>query len=296
MHNPLEPEVGQALGTDIALAILAQVFEHGFYHADPHPGNFILMKDGRVGLIDFGNVGKCTPEMIDDLLLLVVTLSRRNYHGLARWILKQGQPTVRVNPPALASDLMDVLDPLYGSRLEDIQVGPLFNSLFEMVVRNGITVPAQYANVGRTLVLLEGVLRVCAPQLEVIPAIQPYAMQIFGRRWSPDRIMREVRGEAAELLSSLRSYPTNLAEVLRRAAEGNIEVKARVPEITNIVDKRLSQLSTRVPLALLAAGIMISSAILLVAGGEDATVGTQVAGYIGLFAALLVTVRLWLRG
>ena len=135
-HRPLSAEKGRELGTEVTLCMLKQIFEHGFYHADPHPGNFILMADGRVGLLDFGNVGKCTSHTLDDMLLLVVALIRRNYEGMARWILRQGRPRPDIDQRALAAELLDVLDPLYGAGVGEIQVGALFNSLFEIVSRN----------------------------------------------------------------------------------------------------------------------------------------------------------------
>ena len=295
--QPLSVEKGRELGTEVTLSMLKQIFEHGFYHADPHPGNFILMEDGRIGLLDFGNVGKCTPQTLDDILLLTVALIRRNYEGIARWILKQGRPKGDIDRRELASELMDVLDPLYGAGLGDIKVGPLFNGLFEIVSRNRITIPARFVHIGRTMVGLDGVLRLCAPQLEILPAVKPYAMQVFRRRWSPESIFREISGETTELLSALRSYPGNFAEILARVAEGRIELRTEVPEVSRI-EKRLDQIASRVPLALLLCGLFVSSSILLALGGTRAGAGHWpiIVSVSGFLAALLVAGRLFLKG
>ena len=294
--QPLPDEEAEALGSAIAISILTQIFEHGFYHADPHPGNFILMSDGRVGLIDFGNVGKCTTEMIDDLLLLIVTLVRRNFEGLARWILKRGRPTREVDSKELAAELMDVLDPLYGLSLGDIRVGALFNSIFEIVVRHGISLPARFVHVGRTLVELEGVLRSCSPGLEILPTVKPYAAQVFRSRWSADRLLREVKNEVTELFGSLRSYPRQIGEILSRVAEGRIEVKASIRELSRL-DAQLERISSRVPLAFVVSGLLVSSSILLTVGGSfDSYLNPPlILGGIGYFAAVVMGLRLFLR-
>jgi ubiquinone biosynthesis protein len=225
VRGRLNPAAGKAHATSIALSILKQVFEDGIYHADPHPGNIILMPDGKVGLIDFGNVGRLTTEMVDDLLQLLVAILGRSYRDIAKWILGRGRPREEIDLHALALELMDALDAYYGLSLSEIRIGGLFTSLFGMVLRHGIGIPAPYALVGRTFVTLEGSLRLCSPDIELLPAIEPYMRDVAKRRWSPERLARDVRQELSEVVTAVRSYPTNLAEVLSRAAEGRLRVE-----------------------------------------------------------------------
>jgi ubiquinone biosynthesis protein len=292
--RPVEEKRGRQTATTIALAILKQVFADGIYHADPHPGNFILMEDGRVGLIDFGNVGRFTPDMIDDLLQLLLALIRRDYREVARWILKRGRPVGDVDGHVLALELMDTLDPYYGLSLAEIQIGGLFRALFAMVLRHGIAIPPQYVMVGRTFITLEGVVRLCSPSLELLSAIKPYMSDLLRRRWSPERILREARGEASDLLAIARALPGNLAEALARAAEGRFRLEARVAELSG-VEKRLAQASSRIQLAILVCGLMVSSAILLFpdAGGERSV--PAALGVAGFVAGLLLVLKLALR-
>jgi ubiquinone biosynthesis protein len=291
---PLDPERGEVLAANIASCMLKQVFEHGMYHADPHPGNFILMPDGRVGLIDFGSVGKFTPEMMDDLLTLIVALLRRNYSQVARWILRRGRPQDDIDQRTLSLELVDVLDQYYGLRLEEIQIGGLFNSLFTIALRHGISIPAPYVLVGRTFLTLEGVVRLCSPKLELLPTIQPYLTQVVRRRWSADRLLRETWSEASEMLLAMRSYPSNLAEVLARAAEGRLRIEAKIPEIAGL-EKRIEQSSNRVQLSVLVCGLMISSAILLFPQAEGDSLPTYL-GAIGFVVGLLIVLKRVVRG
>lgn len=290
----LEPETGKRIAVSIALCMLKQVFENGIYHADPHPGNFILMPDGRVGLIDFGNVGRFTEEMADDLFQLLVGLIRRNYRDVARWILKHGRPIHETDARTLALELMDTLDHYYGLKLEEIQIGGLFNSLFGMVLRHGISIPAQFVLVGRTFVALEGVVRLASPSLEILPVIQPYLLEVLKRRWSLDRVLRDVRGEASDILTAVRSYPANLAEVLSRAAEGRLSIEARVPEVAGL-ERRVDQAASRIQIALLVCGLLVSSAILLFQQAGHGSLQTAL-GVMGFTGGLLLAVKLILRG
>ena len=292
--HPSEHHVGRRMATAISVCILRQVFEHGFYHADPHPGNFLLMPEGRVGLIDFGQVGKCTPAMVDHLLLLLVAVMQRNYVDIARWFLKRSGPQRSVDVEVLAIELMDTLDPFYGLEVGDVQIGGLFKSLFGTMVRHRLSIPAPYVHVGRTFIALEGVVRLTSPDLELLPAIQPYMTDVLRRRWAPERVFRELRGDVTELFTALRSYPGNLSEVLARAATGQLSVVTSTPELAHI-EERIEQASNRLPIAIMVSGLLVSSAILLFAQTSTNSTVQQVLGVIGFAGGLLLSARLVLR-
>lgn len=287
-------EEGETYAENLAVLILRQIFEDGIFHADPHPGNVILMGNGRIGLIDVGNVGRVTPELMDELIVVLVALIRRDYRRLSRWILKQGQPAVSIDPRELAVELMDQLEPYYGLSLEEIRVGELFNALFGLIMRFEIRVPPQYVMVGRTLVTMEGSIRLCAPKMDVLRRVEPYVKDILRARWSATRIAREVESQLQDLLSAARSFPANCAEVLARAAEGRLRIESVHTDMDKI-EKKLDAIGSRVSMALLIGALLVSSTALLCFGTEG-RVGhlAWALGGTGLFAAFLLGVRLLL--
>lgn len=291
--NP--PVQGEESAENLAFCLIKQIFEDGLFHADPHPGNIILMHDNRIGLIDVGNVGRVTPEMMDELIVLLVALVRRDYRRLTRWILKQGQPSKGIDPRELSMDLMEHLEPYYGLTLEEIRVGELFNALFGLVLRFEIRVPPQYVTIGRTLVALEGSIRLCAPKMDALRQVEPYVTKILKARWAPRRVARELETQFAEFASLLKSFPANLSEVLARAAEGRLRVESVHPDVENI-EKKLDAISFRVPLALVVAALLVSSSALLCFGHQgNAEFLTWTLGITGLVAALLLGVRLLIK-
>lgn len=290
----LPPEVGARHASNIALCLLRQIFEHGMYHADPHPGNFILLNDREVGLIDFGNVGRFTQEMADDLFQLLHALLRRDYRDVARWILKRGRPAVDVDVQTLSLELLDTLDQYYGLKLGEIQIGGLFDSLFGLIFRHGLRIPPQYVQVGRTFIALEGVVRLCSPGLELVPVVEPYVRELVRRRWSPERLLRDVRSELSDLAVAVRSYPSNLAEALSRAAEGRFRVETHLPELHR-VERRMDQASSRVQIAILICGLLVSSSILLFQQAGQGSLQSAL-GLVGFTGGLLLVAKLVLRG
>lgn len=290
----LPPERGKECARNLALCLLKQIFEDGLFHGDPHPGNIILMDDGRVGLIDVGNVGRLTAEMMDELIVLLVALVQKDYRSLSRWILRQGKLKADVDPQALAMELIDQLDPCYGLGLEKIRVGDLLNGLFGMVLRYGINVPAQYVMVGRTFVTLEASIRQCAPDLDMVPEIRPHVEKILRSRWSPGRLARELEAQLSELFMSLKSFPVNLADVLARTAEGRLRVESH-PDLAQ-VERKLDLIGHRVPMALVVCAIILGSVgLLCLPESRQAGSLTQILGLCGLAASSLMGMRVFLK-
>jgi ubiquinone biosynthesis protein len=287
---------GEVIASRITIALIKQIFEDGIYHGDPHPGNFILMDGGRIGLIDFGNVGKFTPEMMDDLVLLLHHLIRRDYRSVARRVLKIGRPSKDVDSRTLALDLLDSLDQYYGQSVAEIHFGALFQSVFSIAFRYGIVMPPQYVLLGRTLMTLEGVVRTLAPQIELLSKIQPYLERVMKERWAPSRILREVETEVAEIVQSVRTYPVNLAEILQRVADGRLRLDANLQN-TERIERRLQELSSRLPLALLVFALLVSSSLLFFSaaqsGGGKLLSTLGMVGYIG---AMVLILRIFLKG
>jgi ubiquinone biosynthesis protein len=293
-QSGLPLHLGEETARGIALSLLKQIFEDGFFHADPHPGNFILMEGGRVGLIDLGNVGRLTAETTDDLVSLLVSLVERDYRRVARWILKQGQPSTDVDSDTLAMEVMDQLDPYFGLSLGEIRVGDLFNTLFAMVMRHGIRVPSQFVTAGRTFVILEGTVRLCAPQMQVLPEIQPYVEKVLRSRWGPRRVAREVEEQLKELFSTLKSFPTNLGEVLSKAADGRLRVETRNPDMRRL-ESKIETLAARLPLALLVCALILSSSVLLCVPEASGGSLTRILGVSGFAVAFFLGLRFFLR-
>ena len=293
-QEDLPPGLGEEIASSITIALFKQIFEDGVYHADPHPGNFIRMADGRIGLIDFGNVGKFTPEMMDDLVLLLYHLVERDYRSIARFVLKIGRPLKEVDPRALAFELLDTLDQYYGHTVKEIQFGGLFQSLFSIAVRYGIMMPPQYVLLGRTLMTLEGLVRTFAPQIELLSRVQPYLERVLRERWSPSRLFKETRSAAVEIAQSVRSYPILLADILQRVAEGRLRVESHLQN-TERLERRIQEVGTRIPLALLCSALMLSSSILLYSSAESGGSLKQTLGLLGFLGALVVTLRMFMK-
>ncbi len=286
---------GEALARRLSVAVIRQIFEDGVFHADLHPGNLILMPDGQIGLIDFGNIGRCTAGMMDDLVLLIFYLIRRDYAQTARMVLRVGRVESDVDVQELTYDLMEALDPYYGVSMRDIDIGGLLQSFFDISIRYEVTLPPQYVLLARTLIALEGVVRGLAPGHEILSLVEPALLKVVRSRWSPSRILRDLESSVGEVLSSLRSAPIHFAEVLKRTAEGRLKFETTLRN-TERLEKRLELIGHRLPMALLAGATLLGSSILLAQRTAGETPEVQVwLGVTGFVASLLLVFWMAIR-
>jgi ubiquinone biosynthesis protein len=140
---------------------------------------------------------------------------------------------------------------------------------------------------------LEGVVRTLAPQMEILSRVQPYLEKVLRARWAPERVLKDVQAQAAEVFQAVRSYPINLAEILQRVAEGRLRIESHLQN-TERLERRLKELATRVPLALLVCALLVSSSILLYSNNGGGSL-KQTLGILGYAGALVVILRMFLK-
>ena len=284
----LTPRLARRLARNVTSALFKQIFLQGVFHADPHPGNLIFTEREQLGLIDFGSVARLSPSALGELVGFVTSVVQRDYTILARQIVRSGYVGQDVDLGELAAELMDFLDPYYNLPLSEIDVGPLVNSLFGILMRYKIRIPNQYVLLGRTLVTLEGTVRRLDPAFSLIDELKPQVKRLFIERWRPRNIFRDLRLSFYEITSTLGDLPGAVGDVLHRLQEGNLRTKIAVEDLKHI-ENRLDRLNVQLPMGLLASSLLLSGTILLVQRPESsyavaAAIGSYaVSGLLGLW-------------
>lgn len=172
-----------ALARRIVDVVLSMVFEHGFFHADPHPGNLFVERDGRLGLVDFGMVGRLGPDTRTLLGRLFIATARADAAALTTQFLALGTATEPVDEAALSRDLASVLATVTGAPLGDFRIGPMLQAELAMVRRYRLRIPPDLALLVKTAAMTESLAAQLDPHFMILPAFAPYA----GRMLDQDR-------------------------------------------------------------------------------------------------------------
>jgi ubiquinone biosynthesis protein len=272
------------------------VFEDGFYHADPHPGNLFVEADGRLGLIDFGMVGTVDAATQEQLAAVLLAVTGGDAGRLADALLEMGVARRRVDREQLARDLGGLTGRYYGRPLAEIPLGPLLEEAFGVVRRHRLQLPPRLALLLKTAVMCEGLGAQLAPDFRLTALLEPYARRLLFQQYAPDRLARRLGEAGVEAARLGVELPAQLRRLVADAERGALEVGVR-PEGFEPLVRRLERLANRLVLGVLAAAFVNGLAVLMAAyhpGGNDAWIaaffafGFAVTALLGAYLAWLI--------
>ena len=247
-------------------AYLKQVFVDGFYHADPHPANIMVVGE-QIAFVDFGTAGYLTPgqkEMLGDMFIQIID---EDAAGLARTVVRMGATRGRPSLDALEYDLQRLLTRYWGIPLEEIPVGEMLAEVFTTAYHHKVYLPGDLALLARTIITLEGTGRLLDPEFVLVDAVRPFAERLVRERMSPvvagRRALRTLR-QAADLA---QAFPRRLDDLWDQLEEGEITLGVEVRRLEVIMQKANSMLN-RVAFSIVVAALIVGSALIL-HGGKD---------------------------
>ena len=167
-------------------AILEQIFDHGFFHADPHAGNLFFLEDtGRLGFIDMGLVGQLSPKDKRKFLKVLLAILQRDRERLARSLFELGTPNKRTNYAAFEKGIQDLLDEVKAKGVDSYRMEQLINKLLVVARKNGITIPNRYVLMIRSCLLIEGVAKSLDPKISVFKVATPIVAKSLMKTYNP---------------------------------------------------------------------------------------------------------------
>ena len=238
-----------------AAVCLKMIFENGFYHADPHPGNLLAMDGCRVGLLDFGMVGRIDQRLHEDVSEMLVALSNLDAEHMTSMILRLGKTPADLDRSALALDVADFLSYYAGQSLDKFDLSGALNEMMEQVRRYRIMLPARIAMLLKALVTLEGTARLISPKFSLVEMIRPYRRTLLLRRFSPRRRLRKLYRLFSELEHLLDILPQGIADVLEQMQTGRFDI--------HLDHRGLEPSVNRLVLGMLASALFVGASLML---------------------------------
>jgi ubiquinone biosynthesis protein len=260
-----------------ATMYLQMIFRDAFYHADPHPGNLMLLPAGVVGVLDCGMVGRLDEELaegIEEMLMAVVT---HNSVDLGETILRLGSAPPATPRDQLRADLTDFVADYVGQSIQEMDLSGALNSLLEIIRRYNITLPPPLSLLLRTLVELEGTAQQLSPEFSLAEVIRPFYTTMVHRRLSVRRILGRLQHAYRDWERLVESLPRDLGDVLKRVRDGTFSVHLDLRHIDPVIN--------RLVLGVMTAALFVGSSLLWSMKAPPTIAGISVFGGAGYLIA-----------
>lgn len=242
--------------------LLKSVLSHGFFHADPHPGNFVVLPGEVIGIMDFGIMGHLSSVEKRGVLQLFVGLFRGDTDRTVVGMAELGIATRASDRRSLTRDMESLRQRYYGLELDKIRARSLFDDLMQVFLGNRLKLPSNLVLLFKTIAMLEGVSLQLDPHANLFNQLEPYVRDGLVQLESPVVRVRKTAGQVAEAAGALLALPMQVQKLLEGMQEGDGSMSMRIRGLDEPLE-RVSKVANRLVLAILAAAFVIGPALII---------------------------------
>jgi ubiquinone biosynthesis protein len=265
-------EAIHALGIDpkeIALIGLRsfsrQLMKFGFFHADPHPANTLVLHDGRVSLVDFGITGYLDDEMMRQIANLFLGYAEHDYDMVMDALLDAGlinEETMDLK--AFRTDLKDMSESFYGRSLQHISVKDVYDQLMQLVLKHHVRLPRNLLLLLKTFIQTEALGKILGSDASILEVTKPYAKELLQRGYDAQSMLKNIGRDARTMANYAKTIPKYVNDVLRAAAGGKQRmelVHSGFESLNAALEKGVNRLTIGVMIAasIIAAALVLNS-------------------------------------
>jgi len=284
----LDPKTITARGGNF---VMKQVFEFGFFHADPHPGNVFALPDNVICPIDFGMTGSVDRRQRALFVDIMESLALKDAERCARLMLELGEyeeePDIRV----FEREIDDFMGKHLFKSLKDIDVARLLQDLLEIATRNRIRIPPVIFLMIKAFAAVEGIARFLDPDFDMIAHAEPFIKKVKLARYAPDKIAGNIFNMISDSMHVLQALPQEILQLTRLIRHNKMTVNMEMKGLETIL-RNLDQASNRISFSIIIAALIMGSALLLAYSTPPLVYGVSFVGMLGFCAAAVL--GLWL--
>ena len=267
-----------------ATLVMEQIFVHGFFHADPHPGNLFILPDNVVCFIDFGQMGRLSRKDREDFTDLVLDLVAGDERTIVDGVLQVTVQLGEVDREALGRDLGSLMDLYLYRPLDELEAGRILQDLLDLVTRHKLTFKPAFYQMMKALSTVEGVGLMLDPKLELIRLARPFMRRIRLERMRPARLAEEIARTGSGYLQLLRELPEELRAILRQLRGGRMRIEFEHHGL-QALGAALDRVSNRIAFAIVLAALIVGSSLIVLSDIPPHWHDIPVIGLLGFLVA-----------
>jgi ubiquinone biosynthesis protein len=277
----------EALARRGAAVFVQMILRDGFYHADPHPGNILLLSKGRVGILDAGMVGRVDDELRGQVIEMLLAASDQDAEGLTDVVSEMCKAPPDLDRAAFGADLEEVLADSGMQSVDQFDIGGTLTALTRLMHEYNVFMPSRLSMLIKCLIVLEGTARGLNADFSLAQLLEPYRRQFVVEQLSPARWMRKANRRRHDWERLLETIPRSVTGLLKQSRTGSLPVRIHHPPLEIALNRLVSGLCT--------SGLLLASAMLWAQQVPPRIRGVSVVGVSGFLIAAFQAMRLvWL--
>jgi ubiquinone biosynthesis protein len=275
-----------------------QLMEFGLFHADPHPGNTVVMYDGRVSLLDFGIIGYLDEETMMQLANVLLGYAEHDYNMIMDALEDAGLISEgTVNLKNFRNDLKDISEPFYGRTLKTIAVRDVYEQVMQLLVKYRICLPRDLMLLMKTFIQTEALGKILGSDASLLEVTRPYAKELLQRGYDAQKLVHNIGREIRSTHGYLKDIPRLLNDLIKGLATGKRPIEIRLKgfqEIPARMEKSMNRLTVGLVISasLIAGSLVLNSSQKLLEFTVDfyGSHTVSITGLLGLLGYSLATI------
>jgi ubiquinone biosynthesis protein len=273
---------------------VSQILDYGFFHADPHAGNILVKKDGKIVFIDFGAVGKIQPNDKEILENLIVSFVAKNSHKIVRSLKKMAISYEIPDERRFENDVEDILNFVHSSSLQDINVQVIINKMKDILKDNRLYMPDYFYLLFKGISLIEGVGRSINPDLDIVKSLHPYTKKIFTKKINPKNLLKTGMDRMMNFTDNVDEIPKELRSVLQKLDENKFTVSSEIKNIDK-TNQLIKSSVVNLILAMVLGANIIATAIVFSSESGPRIGELSLVAVLGFVFSIILVLMLLLR-
>ncbi len=269
-------------------AFYKMVLVDGIFHGDLHAGNIFILEDGKIGLVDFGIVGRLNQKVRDALGNMFLALVSEDFDALVYEYLEIGIPTGKTDIDHFSKQVRELVEPYFGLPLKDVNVGRMLLDLSILASQHGLRMSQDLMLVCKAIVTIEGMGRSIDPDFDIVKGMSEFAKVLLEARYNMERLSKELFYLMRDVTSLVQHAPRQLRLILKKLSSDEWVTRIKIEDIEHL-DRAMTKGRQLLSLSIITACVIISATLLLIFHQGTTLFGLSTFGFIGfVFSGVLI--------
>ena len=275
-------------------SLFKQVFEYGFFHGDPHPGNIFVVSNNCISYIDFGMIGIIDRKMLNFLNNMAIAISNKNIDRVIHLLMDINILNSDIDMNSFRQDLLYLMHYYYDIPIEKLSISSILNEMFRFLRTYKIAIPSQLTMLAKTIITLEGTARSLNPTFSIASTAKEFIKYYYINKVNLDMILFNAKDNTEELLFDIKNIPKQIKSILRNLENNNLKIHMEDIKFTSL-ERCIADLATNLSLSLVLASIIVGSSLIISSQNINQNIWIRVMAITGFFISFIIGLLLVIK-